>query len=172
MEHDQGSVPSSVAQSPAGAETRKMEGDVHTSGAPLIAPRNNCATDPEPLRNLIVNYLPPMMDESQLYQLFAQFGPIESVKIIYDKETKESRGYGFVKYVYFPSASHAMNLLNGYHIAGKRLKVAFANAEAAMESFKAMRETAVMFSYHQQLAMQNIFYHQMLLVQQQQQDAA
>nr|CCC94669.1 putative RNA-binding protein [Trypanosoma congolense IL3000] len=103
----------------------------------FMAPQPAYATDAEPLRNLIVNYLPPMMDETQLFQLFAQFGPIESVKIIYDKVTRESRGYGFVKYTFFFSATYAVHWLNGYHIAGKRLKVAFANAEAAYpQNFK------------------------------------
>ncbi|KAH9586436.1 RNA recognition motif domain [Trypanosoma melophagium] len=129
--------------------------------------RPGCATDPDALRNLIVNYLPPLMDETELYRLFSQFGPIESVKIIYDKETKESRGYGFVKYVHFFSATYAINGLNGYHIVGKRLKVAYANVEAAMEKYKALRTSAMCFSMEQQMALQAIFYQQMLLARQQ-----
>ncbi|PWV19733.1 putative RNA-binding protein [Trypanosoma cruzi] len=130
----------------------------------------SCATDPEALRNLIVNYLPPMMDETQLYGLFGQFGPIESVKIIYDKETRESRGYGFVKYVHYFSASYAANSLNGYCIAGKRLKVAYANVEAAWEAYRALRASSMMFSAQQQAALQNVFYQQMLLARQEEGD--
>ncbi|RNF03491.1 RNA-binding protein [Trypanosoma conorhini] len=128
--------------------------------------RPSVATDPEPLRNLIVNYIPPMMDEMQLCSLFGQFGPIESVKIIYDRETRESRGYGFVKYVHYFSASYAANSLNGYCIAGKRLKVAYANVEAAWEAYNALRASAMMFSLPQQAALQNVFYQQMLLARQ------
>ncbi|RNF10034.1 RNA-binding protein RBP-3 [Trypanosoma rangeli] len=128
--------------------------------------RPGVATDPEPLRNLIVNYLPPMMDEMELCGLFGQFGPIESVKIIYDRETRESRGYGFVKYVYYFSASYAANSLNGYCIAGKRLKVAYANVEAAWEAYNSLRASAMMFSLQQQAALQTVFYQQMLLARQ------
>lgn len=135
-------------------------------GSSFSAVRPSYAGDPEPLRNLIVNYLPPLMDELQLHNLFMQFGPIESVKIIYDKETKESRGYGFVKYAHFFSASYAMNALNGYFIAGKRLKVAYANVEAAWEAYRVLRASATMFSMTQQSALQAVFYQQMMLAQQ------
>ncbi|ORC91823.1 RNA-binding protein RBP-3 [Trypanosoma theileri] len=166
-------------------QTQQKENVVESSATPRVTPqesvdeqpvsggsftpvyRPGCATDPDPLRNLIVNYLPPLMDEAELYHLFSQFGPIESVKIIYDKETKESRGYGFVKYLHFFSATYAINGLNGYHIVGKRLKVAYANVEAAMESYKALRTSAMCFSMEQQMALQAIFYQQILLARQQ-----
>ncbi|KEG09242.1 RNA-binding protein RBP-3 [Trypanosoma grayi] len=141
--------------------------DFPNNGSSPFMSRPCCATDPEPLRNLIVNYLPPMMDEVQLCHLFGQFGPIESVKIIFDKETRESRGYGFVKYVHFFSATYAVNSLNGYHIGGKRLKVAYANVEAAMENYRALRMSAMMFSMQQQMALQSVFCQQMLLARQQ-----
>ncbi|EAN79033.1 RNA-binding protein, putative [Trypanosoma equiperdum] len=161
-------LPSNEAEAPEGSK-QHLSGGLTPRAAPFAAPRPSFSMEPEPLRNLIVNYLPPMMDEDRLFQLFAQFGPIESVKIIYDKVTRESRGYGFVKYMYFFSATYAVQWLNGYPIAGKRLKVAFANAEAAMESYKAMSASAMMFTMQQQAAMQNIFQRQMFLAQQQQQ---
>ncbi|KAL7706407.1 RNA-binding protein [Lotmaria passim] len=82
--------------------------------------------EPEALRNLMVNYIPTTVDEMQLRQLFERFGPIESVKIVCDRETRQSRGYGFVKYQSAASAQQAVNELNGFNILNKRLKVALA----------------------------------------------
>ncbi|CAG9575058.1 putative RNA-binding protein, UPB1 [Leishmania major strain Friedlin] len=82
--------------------------------------------EPEALRNLMVNYIPTTVDEVQLRQLFERFGPIEGVKIVCDRETRQSRGYGFVKYHSAASAQQAVNELNGFNILNKRLKVALA----------------------------------------------
>eukprot|EP00359_Climacostomum_virens_P001133 CAMPEP_0204899100 /NCGR_PEP_ID=MMETSP1397-20131031/1662_1 /ASSEMBLY_ACC=CAM_ASM_000891 /TAXON_ID=49980 /ORGANISM="Climacostomum Climacostomum virens, Strain Stock W-24" /LENGTH=163 /DNA_ID=CAMNT_0052067017 /DNA_START=54 /DNA_END=545 /DNA_ORIENTATION=+ len=84
--------------------------------------------EPEANRNLMVNYIPTTIDELQLRQLFEQYGAIESIKIVCDRETRQSRGYGFVKFVSAASASHAIQELNGHAIMNKRLKVALAVA--------------------------------------------
>ncbi|KAH8619176.1 putative RNA recognition motif (a k a RRM RBD or RNP domain) [Trypanosoma vivax] len=82
--------------------------------------------EPESTRNLMVNYIPTTVDEVQLRQLFDRFGPIESVKIVCDRESRQSRGYGFVKFQSAASAQQAINSLNGFVILNKRLKVALA----------------------------------------------
>uniref|UniRef100_A0A0A9YUY0 Protein elav n=1 Tax=Lygus hesperus TaxID=30085 RepID=A0A0A9YUY0_LYGHE len=105
------------------------------------------------------------MDESQLYQLFLQFGPIESVKIIYDKQTHESRGYGFVKYYFFFSATYAITCLNRFTVGGKRLKVAYANVECAKDALAVVRQFATGFTPPQQLAYSNMYYGQMTYLQ-------
>jgi RNA recognition motif-containing protein len=87
--------------------------------------------EPEAIRNLMVNYIPTVLDEGQLRQLFEMYGPIESVRIICDRDTRESRGYGFVKYRASFSAVNAIQYLNGYPILNKRLKVAYANVVEA-----------------------------------------
>uniref|UniRef100_A0A0A9YPE0 RRM domain-containing protein n=1 Tax=Lygus hesperus TaxID=30085 RepID=A0A0A9YPE0_LYGHE len=84
--------------------------------------------EPEAMRNLMVNYIPTNIDEMQLRQLFERFGPIENIKIVCDRETQQSRGYGFVKFASAASAQQAINELNGYNILNKRLKVALAAA--------------------------------------------
>lgn len=84
--------------------------------------------EPEEFRNLMVNYIPTTVDEGQLRQLFEQCGQIESVKIVCDRNNRQSRGYGFVKYCSASSASEAVNRFNGFELMSKRLKVAFAAA--------------------------------------------
>lgn len=103
--------------------------------------------EPEVVRNLIINYIPTTIDEMQMRQLFEMYGPIETVKIVSDRETRQSKGYGFVKYRFSASAMYAIQYLNGYPLMNKRLKVAYAKASEA----QAMLQQGGM---QQQMAMQ------------------
>lgn len=90
--------------------------------------------EPEPLRNLMVNYIPTTIDEPQLRQIFEMYGPTENVKIVNDRDSRTSKGYGFVKYRYAFSAAHAIQYLNGYPLLNKRLKVAYGNQAEAQRA--------------------------------------
>lgn len=74
--------------------------------------------------NLIVNYLPDDMSEIIMYDMFAKYGEVDSVRIIRDRLTQAPRGYGFVKYKHPDSARAAIENLDGLHIMQKKLKVA------------------------------------------------
>eukprot|EP00099_Drosophila_melanogaster_P022866 NP_650473.1 uncharacterized protein Dmel_CG5213 [Drosophila melanogaster] len=76
--------------------------------------------------NLILNYLPQDMTESELHRLFSKFGEIRKAKIIRHRRTGISCCYGFVDYVSERQAAAAVNGMDGYETRGKRLKVAFA----------------------------------------------
>lgn len=76
--------------------------------------------------NLIVNYIPSDMYEEQFRTLFEPYGSIVSWKLVRDKATGTSLGYGFVMYSTKASAEIAIRELNGKSIRGKHLKVAFA----------------------------------------------
>jgi len=82
--------------------------------------------------NLIVNYLPPSVTEEGLRELFASFGEIESCKLMINKQTGESLGYGFVKYAHPESgaSTNAINAMNGKAMENKRLKVSYARPSA------------------------------------------
>lgn len=75
--------------------------------------------------NLFVFHLPSNIDDAGLYKLFQPFGLIESVKVITDKQTGESKGYGFVKYYNLSDAVQAITAMNGYQVGKKHLKVSF-----------------------------------------------
>lgn len=81
--------------------------------------------------NLIVNYIPIAISEEQLRSLFSPFGLIERVKIVLDRLTGLSLGYGFVKYSLASSAAHAIAALNGYALHNKRLKVSVSKPPTA-----------------------------------------
>jgi len=75
--------------------------------------------------NLFVFHLPSDVDDEQLAHLFSPFGEIESVKVVCDRETGESKGYGFVKYYRLADAVNAVAYMNGMAVGNKHLKVAF-----------------------------------------------
>ncbi|XP_043655283.1 ELAV-like protein 1 [Drosophila teissieri] len=75
--------------------------------------------------NLILNYLPQDMGESEVRRLFSKFGEIRKAKIIRHR-SGISCCYGFVDYVSTRQAAAAQAAMDGYETRGKRLKVAFA----------------------------------------------
>jgi ELAV like protein 2/3/4 len=77
--------------------------------------------------NLIVNYLPSSFTEDDLLRIFQPFGPIESIKIVRDKVSGISMGFGFVNFHTNLSASAASLKLTGHKLAeGKRMNVSVA----------------------------------------------
>ncbi|XP_051741337.1 ELAV-like protein 2 isoform X1 [Ctenopharyngodon idella] len=73
--------------------------------------------------NLIINYLPLNISYYDLKSLFGRIGAIESCKIVRDKISGQSMGYGFVNYVEPQDAEKAINLLNGLRVYSKTIKV-------------------------------------------------
>ena len=73
--------------------------------------------------NIYVANIPWKASEDQLKELFAQYGEVTSAKIIMDKVTQRSRGFGFVEMVDDNSGRNAINELNGRDFLGKSLVV-------------------------------------------------
>jgi len=76
--------------------------------------------------NLIVNYLPQTMTQEEIRSLFSSIGEVESCKLIRDKVTGQSLGYGFVNYHRQEDASKAIQTLNGLRLQNKTIKVSYA----------------------------------------------
>merc|ERR1719454_1385921 len=77
--------------------------------------------------NLIVNYLPQNMTQvEEIRSLFSSIGEVESCKLIRDKVTGQSLGYGFVNYHRIEDASKAIQTLNGLRLQNKTIKVSYA----------------------------------------------
>jgi len=77
--------------------------------------------------NLIVNYLPQHVTEDKLREMFAKYGELEHVKLMLDKMTQTSMGYGFVKYVKADAAAAAIAALNGFQMDTKKLRVSYSH---------------------------------------------
>lgn len=68
--------------------------------------------------------------EEDLKSLFGQFGVVSSAKIIIDRETGKSRGFGFVEMDQDAEAKEAMSSLNNKEIEGRALSVTVAREKA------------------------------------------
>uniref|UniRef100_A0A3P8UGM0 ELAV-like protein n=1 Tax=Cynoglossus semilaevis TaxID=244447 RepID=A0A3P8UGM0_CYNSE len=88
--------------------------------------------DDDSRTNLIVNYLPQSMNQDELRSLFSSVGDVESAKLIRDKVTGHSLGYGFVNFVNHIDAERAISTLNGLRLQSKTIKVSFARPSSDM----------------------------------------
>lgn len=72
---------------------------------------------------LYVGGLPYATTESQLTTLFAEHGTVESARVVADKFTGQSRGFGFVEMSTAEEAQAAISALNGSQMDGRSLTV-------------------------------------------------
>lgn len=70
-----------------------------------------------------VGGLPYSTTDQQLQDLFAQYGAVASARIITDKFTGQSRGFGFVEMAADGDAQKAITALNGTQFGGRTLTV-------------------------------------------------
>lgn len=78
--------------------------------------------------NIYVGNLDYNVTEDDLQKSFEAFGQVESVKIIKDKYTDSSKGFGFVEMVSEEEGQKAIDDLNGKDLKGRALKVNVARA--------------------------------------------
>jgi len=72
---------------------------------------------------LFIFHLPNEWKENDLIEFFKEFGTIISARIMTDRTTGRSRGFGFVSYDNPNSAKNAITKMNGLQVGSKRLKV-------------------------------------------------
>ncbi|MBI1782791.1 MAG: RNA-binding protein [Sphingobacteriales bacterium] len=73
--------------------------------------------------NLYVSNLGFSVTDKGLADLFAPYGNVSSAKVIMDKFTQQSRGFGFVEMSDDNAATKAINELNGKMVDGRAIKV-------------------------------------------------
>jgi RNA recognition motif-containing protein len=73
--------------------------------------------------NIYVGNLSYGMTESELRDAFAVFGEVSSAKILIDRETGRSRGFGFVEMPNQSEAETAVTQLNGKDLGGRALRI-------------------------------------------------
>tara|TARA_B110000196_G_scaffold33858_1_gene25533 strand:- start:78 stop:347 length:270 start_codon:yes stop_codon:yes gene_type:complete len=73
--------------------------------------------------NIYVGNLSWQLSEDDLNTKFAEFGSVDSAKIITDRETGRSKGFGFVEMPNQAEAEKAIEELNGHELDGRALKV-------------------------------------------------
>jgi RNA recognition motif-containing protein len=73
-------------------------------------------------RKIYVGNLPFQSTEDDIRELFAEFGPVQTVKVIRDRETGRSRGFGFIE-MEEAAAQSAIQALDGKDFQGRTLRV-------------------------------------------------
>lgn len=74
------------------------------------------------MTKIYVGNLPFSATESEVRELFAQHGTVESVSLITDRDTGRPRGFGFVE-MSQSEAQGAIQALNGFQMSGRALRV-------------------------------------------------
>jgi len=73
-------------------------------------------------KRIYVGNIPYGATEDELRELFGQYGTVEDVDILFDRETGRSRGFGFVN-MSDEDADKAIEALNGQDFGGRPLRV-------------------------------------------------
>lgn len=72
---------------------------------------------------LFVGSLPWAVDDAQLEELFKEFGEVASAKVIIDRDTNRSKGFGFVEFEDDAAAHAAIDKLNNSELNGRTIVV-------------------------------------------------
>lgn len=75
------------------------------------------------MKKLFVGNLPFSATEGEVRNLFQEFGQVDQVSIITDRETGKPRGFAFVEMPQDEEAERAIAALNGKHFGGRALNV-------------------------------------------------
>jgi RNA recognition motif-containing protein len=80
---------------------------------------------------LFVGSLPYSVTDDDLADLFKDFGTVASAKVIFDRETNRSKGFGFVEFEDDAAAKQAVDALNNKEIQGRTIVVNEARPQEA-----------------------------------------
>lgn len=93
------------------------------------------------MKKLYVGNLPFSFTEDELKDLFSEFGTVTHVKLITDRETGRSRGFGFVEFESDDEAEKSIAETNGKDMGGRALIVNEARPQEKRErSFNTRRD--------------------------------
>ncbi len=75
------------------------------------------------VKKLFVGSLPWAVDDAKLAEIFSQAGSVVTARVIKDRETGRSRGFGFVEMSTDEEADLAIKNLNGVDMEGRKIVV-------------------------------------------------
>ncbi len=74
-------------------------------------------------KKLFIGSLPFTTTNEELQKLFESFGKVVSAVVIRDKQTRRSKGYGFIEMESDEAANNAIKELNGSELKGRKIIV-------------------------------------------------
>lgn len=84
-------------------------------------------------KKLYVGNLPYSVDDASLHAKFAEFGQVDSARVIMDRDSGRSKGFGFVEMASDEDAERAINEMNGREFSGRTVNVSEARPQAPRE---------------------------------------
>ncbi len=72
---------------------------------------------------LFVGNLPWSVDDAALQGMFEEFGEVTSARVMTERDTGRSRGFGFVEFAGAESAQKAIEAMDGKDVEGRALTV-------------------------------------------------
>ena len=75
---------------------------------------------------LFVGNLPWSVDDQKLEELFSSYGELVSARVVTDRESGRSRGFGFVEYADDAAAQAAIEAMDGENVDGRDITVSVA----------------------------------------------
>ncbi|KAK8959016.1 hypothetical protein KSP40_PGU022466 [Platanthera guangdongensis] len=103
--------------------------------APRGSPPERSPRDFEPSLRVYVGNLPWQVDDSRLEQLFSQQGKVLNARVVYDRDTGKSRGFGFVTLASKSELDDAIAALDGKTLDGRTIRVNVAEEKPRRGSF-------------------------------------
>jgi len=85
-------------------------------------------------RKLYVGNLPYSANQQSLEEAFSQCGTVDSANVITDRDTGQSRGFGFVEMSSDGEAQKAIQELNGFNMDGREIRVNEAKPKAPRDN--------------------------------------
>ncbi|KAK1313889.1 hypothetical protein QJS10_CPA06g01245 [Acorus calamus] len=89
----------------------------------------------EPSFRLYVGNLPWQVDDARLEQVFSEHGKVVEARVVYDRETGRSRGFGFVTMASETELDDAIAALDGQNLDGRAIRVNVAEERPRRNSF-------------------------------------
>ena len=75
------------------------------------------------MKNIFVGNLSFGATEGAIRSLFEQYGQVDRVSVVTDRDTGQSRGFGFVEMPNNSEGDQAIESLNGYQLEGRAINV-------------------------------------------------
>lgn len=89
-----------------------------------------------PGKVVYVGSIPYDYTEEQILDIFRSVGPVANFRLVFEKNTGKSKGFGFVEYHDSETAASAVRNLNGYQIGGRSLRVDYTHEGIPLSSDK------------------------------------
>jgi len=87
------------------------------------------------MKNIYVGNLDFNASEEQVRSLFEQYGAVDKVQLVRDRDSGQPRGFGFVEMVNDEEAEKAISAINGTALGGRSLNVSEARPKAERGGF-------------------------------------